>query len=473
MTPVANKRIVVKLDIKGPRVIKGIRYEGLKVVGDPYELALEYYKQGVDEIFYSDAVASLYGRNSLPGLLKKTCRDVFIPITVGGGIQTVDHARYLLSSGADKIAINTALFTNIDLIDALADEFGQQAVVVSIQCRSYNGDWECMAESGRERTGHTIRDWLNKLSSHPVGEYIINSIDQDGTLDGPDLNLLEHVQDLVNIPLIFGGGIESTSSLDKVLSNKIVSGASVASLLHFNHATVTQLKSSSSVLRFQEPAPFTGLDPSFAYSISVGVVDYGCGNLFSITNALNTIGIQTSIVSSPADLDNISVLFLPGVGSFPHAMKNLHERFLVSPIQEYAKSGRALIGICLGMQLLFTNGSEISNNKGLDLIPGSVNSISESIDFSDVPLPHIGWSTIASTSDSFTLPNLPFYFVHSFMATVAESGNILATTSYGNVLIPAIVRRKNVLGFQFHPERSSSQGLNLLSYSIHSLSSHQ
>ena len=466
MSSVPAKRIIAKLDIKGSRVIKGIRYEGLRVVGDPYDLSVSYYHQGVDEIFYSDSVASLYGRNSLPELLKRTCRDVFIPITAGGGIQSVEDARTLLASGADKVAINTALFSNPRLIYDLANEFGRQAVVVSIQCRSNHNDWECMTESGRERTGYSVLHWLNVLSSYPVGEFIINSIDQDGTLAGPNLALLSHIQDNITTPLIFGGGINSVYSLDSVLASSAVSGVSIASLLHFNKSTVRQLKESSAFFSSKDNPPSPPL--SIHSQPLVGVVDYGCGNLFSLCNALNRIGCNTQLISTASDLQHVSTLFLPGVGSFPHAVHNLHERDLFNPIKEFALSGSNLIGICLGMQLLFTHGTEISPTIGLDLIQGSVNPIPDS-ELNGLPLPHIGWSDIKLLNDGLLTTLDSFYFVHSFIAAPVDTSTIIAVANYGNVAIPAIVRYGNIVGFQFHPERSSLQGLSILSSTIRNL----
>ena len=156
------KRIIARIDVKGGRLIKGVRFEGLRVLGDPREAAIKYYKSGADEIFYSDAVASLYGRNSLTELVKATAKEVFIPITVGGGIRSVNDVEKILASGADKIAINTASVENKSLIRELANVFGAQCIVASIQARkTSNKSWEVMTNSGRERSGIDVKDWVN------------------------------------------------------------------------------------------------------------------------------------------------------------------------------------------------------------------------------------------------------------------------------------------------------------------------
>ena len=164
-----QKRIISRLDIKGSRLIKGIRFEGLRVLGNPCDSAHEYYTQGIDEIFYSDAVASLYSRNGLDQLLKETCKSVFVPVTAGGAIKSIEDVYLLLKAGADKVAINTYAVKNPDLISKLANRFGEQCIVLSIQARrslKTNSGWEVMIEAGRERTGIDVQFWIEKVQKY-------------------------------------------------------------------------------------------------------------------------------------------------------------------------------------------------------------------------------------------------------------------------------------------------------------------
>ena len=185
------KRIIARLDIKGKKLIKGIRFEGLRVLGDAVDFAEKYYLNGIDEILYIDAVASLYGRNSLSEILSETSKRIFVPITAGGGIRSVDDAKKLISNGADKVAINTGLVEDIGLANKLIKTFGSQCVVASIQAKR-NSDlgWEVMKASGRERTGKSVIDWINDLQTQGVGEILITSVHMDRLSKGIDKDLV-------------------------------------------------------------------------------------------------------------------------------------------------------------------------------------------------------------------------------------------------------------------------------------------
>ena len=201
-----QKRLIARLDIKGSKLIKGIRFEGLRVIGEPYQAALKYYKEGIDEIFYSDAVASLYGRNSLDDILRKTCKNIFVPITAGGAIKSVYDGNLLLKAGADKLAINTYAVKDPDLISSLARRFGEQCVVLSIQARKSNScksGYEVMIESGRQKTGIDVIEWIKKTQNMGIGEIFLTSVDKDGTKKGPDSELLKLIDFEVKVPFDF------------------------------------------------------------------------------------------------------------------------------------------------------------------------------------------------------------------------------------------------------------------------------
>lgn len=238
-----NTRVIARLDIKGPNLIKGVHLEGLRVIGDPHEFALKYYLQGADELVYMDVVASLYGRNNLKDIVEKTAQNVFIPITVGGGIRSVEDARILLRSGADKIAINTAAVHNPNLISELVEVFGSQSVVLSVEAKSQAANqWEAYTDNGRERTGLDVLDWCCKAVSLGVGEILLTSIDQEGTGRGFDYTLVEKVSNLINVPVIASGGMGQTAHLRQVIQSG-ADAVAVADVLHYGKMNINELKS--------------------------------------------------------------------------------------------------------------------------------------------------------------------------------------------------------------------------------------
>ena len=209
-------RIVARLDIKNENLIKGIHLEGLRKLGDPNKFAKEYYDDGVDEIIYMDSVASLYGRNSLENILEKTVKNVFVPITAGGGIRTVNDARKMLLNGADKVAINSAAIKNPKLVSELANTFGSQSIVVSIEAKNIGDNkWEAYIDNGREKTGKDVFEWIEQSISLGAGEILITSIDRDGTSRGFDLDLVKNISNFSSVPTIVSGGMGKLSDLTR------------------------------------------------------------------------------------------------------------------------------------------------------------------------------------------------------------------------------------------------------------------
>ena len=194
MTRLIHPRLIARLDIKGPNLIKGVQLEGLRVLGDPREFAIEYYNAGIDELLYMDIVASLYGRNNLLTTVERTAEEVFVPLTVGGGIRSLSDVRAILNSGADKVAVNTAAMRNPRLLREIADTFGSQCVVLSVEAkRQQSGEWEAYTDNGRERTGRSVIEWISEATRNGVGEVLITSVDREGTRRGLDLDLLRRV----------------------------------------------------------------------------------------------------------------------------------------------------------------------------------------------------------------------------------------------------------------------------------------
>lgn len=213
----SSPRLIARLDIKGPNVIKGVQFEGLRVVGKPQEKAELYYEAGVQEILFIDTVASLYGRNHLSELINNVVQKVFVPLTVGGGVRSVSDARAILAAGADKVAVNTAALQRPDLLSELASEFGSQCVVVSIQASQKSESWEALSEGGRERSGRDVMDWLGEAIERGAGEALITSVDQDGTGQGFDIALGAAVDAISTIPWIMSGGFKSLEHLEELL----------------------------------------------------------------------------------------------------------------------------------------------------------------------------------------------------------------------------------------------------------------
>ncbi len=230
----ANLRLIARLDVKAPYLIKGIHLEGLRKLGDPQEFAQRYYEQGIDEIIYIDAVASLYERNTITDLIRHTAENVFIPITAGGGVRTVDDAQALLRAGADKIAINTAATHRPELITEMAENFGSQCMVLSIQAKRQNHGWEAYCDQGREHTGLDVLTWAKQGEELGAGEILITSVDQEGTGNGFDTELVRKITDAVSIPVIASGGMGEIQHLIDVARQSNANAVAMARVLHFN-----------------------------------------------------------------------------------------------------------------------------------------------------------------------------------------------------------------------------------------------
>lgn len=238
-----NIRVIARLDVKGPDVINTIQLEGLRKVGSPNTLAKDYYNQGADELLIIDQVASLYQRDHLIELIKIFTKEIFIPITVGGGIKSVDDARLLLRSGADKVAINTAAVSDPNLINQLAKEFGKQCVVISIPCKMVeNKKWEVYINGGRDKTGLDVFEWAQKTVLLGAGELLITSIDKDGLRKGFDLNLMQMFNEIDDIPIIVSGGLGDPSHVSGLLSISNCEAIAAADFLHMKRGNIQELK---------------------------------------------------------------------------------------------------------------------------------------------------------------------------------------------------------------------------------------
>ena len=239
-----NIRLIARLDIKGPNLIKGIHLEGLRIMGLPNEHALRYYQEGIDELIYMDCVASLYGRNHLGDIVKAATKDIFVPITVGGGIRSVDDATEILRAGADKVAVNTAAVSNPELITDIARRFGNQCMVLSIEAKQLSADsWEVYTDNGRERTGLDVLEWVKRGVELGAGEILLTSVDREGTRKGFDDALVKIVTAEVNVPVIASGGMGKPEDLLSVVIKGGADAVAMADILHYQRVGIRDIRS--------------------------------------------------------------------------------------------------------------------------------------------------------------------------------------------------------------------------------------
>jgi len=240
---VKNIRLIARLDIKGPNLIKGIHLEGLRVIGSPGEHALRYYQQGADELIYMDCVASLYGRNHLGDIVSSAARDIFVPMTVGGGIRSVDDATQILRAGADKVAVNTAAVANPQLITDIARRFGSQCMVLSIEAKQVGPErWEVYTDNGRERTGLDVVEWVKRGVAQGAGEVLLTSVDREGTRKGFDVALVKAVTSAVSVPVIASGGMGKPEDVLEAVCEGGADAVAMADILHYKRADMGEIR---------------------------------------------------------------------------------------------------------------------------------------------------------------------------------------------------------------------------------------
>ena len=237
-----NVRLIARLDVKAPNLVKGIQLEGLRKMGDPNQFALKYYLQGVDEIFYADIVASLYERNSLLDIIEKTTDNIFVPITVGGGLRNIDDVSAALRAGADKVSINTAAIKRPEIISEVAKRYGSQCMVLSIQAKRHANHWEAYYDNGREHSHLDVIEWAQKGEELGAGEILLTSVDKEGTAKGFDVDLLKAVTDVVSIPVIASGGMGKLDDINTVVQQGHADAVAMAHVLHYNHLTVDDVR---------------------------------------------------------------------------------------------------------------------------------------------------------------------------------------------------------------------------------------
>jgi len=238
-----STRIIAKLDVKPPHVVKPVHFEGLRKIGFPNEMAKIYYEQGADEIFYIDIVASLYRRGILLEQIEQACSDIFVPFAVGGGVRNLQDFENLFHHGADKVVINThAVQSDPDLIDEAAKTFGSQAVVVNVEAKAWQGWYECYTDCGRIQSGKNVLEWVKEVEQRGAGEILLQSVDKDGRKLGFDIELATQVVDSVDIPVVVASGAGKPEDVLALIKSAKPSGLALASLLHYEITTIKELK---------------------------------------------------------------------------------------------------------------------------------------------------------------------------------------------------------------------------------------
>jgi cyclase len=236
-------RIIAKLDVKPPYVVKPVHFEGLRKMGDPSELAKKYYDQGADELFYIDIVSSLYQREILFDGIEKVANELFIPFAAGGGVKSIDDFSKMFHMGADKVVINTyAVQENPDIINKAAEIFGNQAVVVNIEAKKWKNHWECYTDCGRIQSQKDVLEWAQEVQQRGAGEILLQSVDTDGRRRGFDIELAKKVVNLVDIPVVVSSGAGSLEDIKTLIKVANPSGVAIASLLHYDKVTIQDIK---------------------------------------------------------------------------------------------------------------------------------------------------------------------------------------------------------------------------------------
>jgi len=236
------KRIIPCLDVDNGRVVKGVKFVDIRDAGDPVEIARRYDREGADEITFLDITATHHNRDTIVHVVEQVASEVFIPLTVGGGIRTLDDIRRMLNAGADKVAINSAAVFNPDFVREAAERFGSQCIVVAIDAKKVGDSWEIFTHGGRKPTGINAIEWAEKMVNYGAGEILLTSMDRDGTREGFDLSLTRAISEAVSVPVIASGGVGCLDHLvDGIIEGK-ADAVLAASIFHFAEYTIQQAK---------------------------------------------------------------------------------------------------------------------------------------------------------------------------------------------------------------------------------------
>jgi len=274
-------RIIPRLDVKGPNLVKGIHLEGLRVLGRPERFARHYYAAGADELLFVDSVASLYGRNHLADIVSRVAENTFVPLCVGGGLRSIDDIRAVLRSGADKVSINTQAVKDPGFVRAAASAFGSSTIVVAIEViRQPDGAWHCFTDNGLEATGIEAVGWAKRVEELGAGEILLTSVDREGTGKGFDLDITRQIADAVSIPVIAHGGAGSVSDAATVVVDGHADAVSLASVLHYKAIGEIEWRDEDfagegNTEFMRQRRPFSSVHPADIAGVKAALVDAG------------------------------------------------------------------------------------------------------------------------------------------------------------------------------------------------------
>ncbi len=501
-------RVIARLDIKSQNVIKSIQFECLRTIGKPSEIAEKYYQNGIDEIIYLDTVANLYNRSKLTKIVYEASKNIHIPLIAGGGLRNLDDIKDVLNAGADKVFINTAAIKNPEFINKAANVYGSQCIVASIEAKKISKNkWEAYVDNGREKTNVDVVSWVKEVENLGAGEIFLTSVDRDGTKLGLEEELINEVSQITNLPLVVSGGFNKPEQIKNFSSNNKIDGIAIGSALHYNLLEINDIKkelkknnylvrdTSNYISKNKKEINLKEINKDYNYfsirqikdgelkvknskdlenkifnikkskSFNIGIINFGINNLQSIENSIKRLGFSSSWIDKPEEILKSDKIILPGIGSFGIAIKNLKKMNLIEPINEKISKQTPFLGICLGMQLLFSKSLEHGEHNGLNILDGIVEPFKKE---KDLKIPHIGWGLLEKSSKkSVLLNNIEveksfFYFIHSFKVNSTKENYIIHKTNYGKDNFCSAIEYKNIFGTQFHPEKSGQDGLKLL-----------
>ena len=363
---------------------------------------------------YVDTVANLYNRSKIVDIVYEASRNISIPLTAGGGVRTLKDIEEILNAGADKVFINTQATKSPKFIKEAAKIFGSQCIVLSVEAKNLKKNkWEAYTDSGREPSGLDVLDWIKKAEDLGAGEIFLTSIDRDGTKKGLDIDLIREASNKTSLSLVVSGGYGQIQHLNELKNFKNVNGLAIGSAFHYEKSSILEVKNSlknNFVIRKlnikknrNEKSGSNVLDLKADYNkysfrqmgnaslkvknqkdslfkikkkkqFKIGVINYGINNLQSVVNALNKIKARASWINTPEEIMNSEKIILPGIGAFNEGMKGLKNN-LINALKQKVNEGTPILGICLGMQLLFSESFEFGKYKGLNLIKGKVISL--------------------------------------------------------------------------------------------------
>ena len=454
-------RKIGRVDIKGSRCIKGISMEGQFVVDDA-DKVIGAFNRICDEVFICDTVASHFGTTTLDKVLPTISEYTDKPLIVGGGIKTVEYAEKLFKLGADKIAINSQLFKDTGLLTKLINRFGAQSIILSIQALYRDGQYYAAYDYGREMTSFTLQQWIDRINSEGVfpGECLVTSVERDGTMLGVDEELIKLSRSIVDVPFIYSGGYRGERSDSQYL--KEVDAIAISKYLHVG------------TKKYEPPRKIEHRD-AIQESVNIHIIDTGCGNIYSLKKCLIICGFRVTVVKDlpRQEIKSNTVVCIPGVGNFGRLCEQFDRDKVRSDLKEWIENGGACIGICLGMQVMYTQSDESPGDMGLSLIDEVLHMLTPCKE-SMLRVPRIGYANIRIREGSLSRvlkrhEDEEFYFVHSYADTKAHPKYTAAVTDFGKSEYAVIIHYKNTVGFQFHPELSGECGRQLLIDVIRSL----